>query len=211
MNLLSRGLAETGISADKTTMDRLGLYLSELDLWKKKGLVNAEGDDLIVRHFLDCIAAFPHFPNLTNKRIADLGSGAGFPGILIALFFPDTRIDLVERQAGRAAFLVNCVSLLGLGDRVKVIESDVTDLKSGYDYLVFRAFRPFEAMKAFFTDCLASGTGLIAYKGRNENARQDRALFAPFQADLVKINVPFLDEERNLLVLYGPRGPAGQA
>jgi 16S rRNA (guanine527-N7)-methyltransferase len=201
MTLLEKGIREIGLEYSIHFARQLEIYQTELHLWRRKGLVNAEGDDLIVRHFLDCLAGFPFFPDMTDKTVADLGSGAGFPGLLAAIYFRNTKIDLIERQAGRAAFLINCVSLLGLNDRVRVLECDASDLKDKYDYFIFRAFRPFDKMSEYFISKVKDGTVLLAYKGKLENAKQDLIVMKDFEGKAIPLSVPFLNEQRHLLII----------
>ncbi len=196
MKLLIAGLEKAGIALGSEQSDQIKIILNELDLWKKCGLVNAEGDDLVIRHFLDCFAAFPYFPGLNGRKCADLGSGAGFPGLLLAVYFPESLIDLVELKQSRAAFLENCIALLGIGGRVRSLAVDAGDLTEKYDVITFRAFRPFREIKTLLEKHLQTGTELIAFKGRYDKAREEMALFSAYKTELVKIEVPFLDEQR---------------
>lgn len=199
MKLLKEGLEKAGISPGPQQLDQLEIILNELEFWKKRGLVNAEGDNLVIRHFLDCFAAFPHFPALNGRICADLGSGAGFPGLLLAVYFPESRIDLVELKQSRAAFLENCIALLNFGDRVRCLAMDADGLTGKYDVITFRAFRPLREIKALLEKHLQTGAELIVFKGKYQKAREEMALFSAYKTELVKIDVPFLDEQRCLI------------
>lgn len=202
-DLLIKGLSEIGWTPDAIQEQQLGTFLSELELWKKKGLVNAEGDLLIIKHFLDCAAGFPLFPDLENKSIADLGSGAGFPGLLLAVYFKNTSVVLVERQGRRSAFLENCIALMKLSDRVSCKQVDSDSLTEDFDFITFRAFRPLSAIKTLVLKYLQKGSVFLCYKGTLTTVTQELEDFPGINSSLTPISVPFLNEERHLLVLKG--------
>ena len=201
MVLLKKGIEKIGFKLDEKLEKNLSLYLSELKLWEKRGLVKAGGDDLIVRHFLDCIAAFPYFPPLNKAKCADLGSGAGFPGLLAALFFPEADVSLIERKQSRAAFLSNYISLAGIGARTRSLALSAEDLTGCFDYVMFRAFRPVSAILDLLTSFLNIGSTIISMQGKKAGAEQDASLFNDYKTEIIPVYPPYLDEERHLLII----------
>ncbi|MDR3144996.1 MAG: class I SAM-dependent methyltransferase, partial [Treponema sp.] len=143
--------------------------------------------------------------------IADIGSGAGLPGIPLAAALPGYPFVLLERSGRRAAFLRNTLAVLGLSNAVV----EETDMKRAaperFGLVVFRAFRPLEpaGVKSLFR-LLRRGGVLAAYKGRRETIEAELAGLAGLkdrpQTELYPLSVPFLEEERHLLVLK-PQGP----
>ncbi len=76
INLLTDGLHEMGIKAESKQIELLEIYYNELNMWNKKlGLVNARGDELIIKHILDSLSGLNVIRDLSARKIADIGSG----------------------------------------------------------------------------------------------------------------------------------------
>jgi 16S rRNA (guanine527-N7)-methyltransferase len=140
-------------------------------------------------------------------RIADVGSGAGLPGIPLAVALPGVRFTLIERMGRRAGFLRNTLAVLGLGN-VELEEMEMEKAGPGrFDLICFRAFRPLEPrlLRSLFR-LLAPGGVLAAYKGRREAVDAEMAAAGwtgPW--DCPACPVPGLEEERHLLLLRDGR------
>ncbi len=121
--------------------DPLDLYLDELRRWgARTNLVGSTGPAALARHVEDSLAAAGHLPS--GARVADLGSGAGFPGIPLALRRPDLRIHLVEIRERRVNFLRHVTRELGL-TRVAVLRERLEDPPDEpYAYALIRAVAP---------------------------------------------------------------------
>lgn len=116
----------------------LAVHRRLLEQWRKA--MDLVGPGSVEPHFADAIAAVTGL-NATG-RWADLGSGAGFPGIALAALHPEATVDLVERRQKRAAFLHAVLAEAGLPN-ARVVEGDAAALPAGaYDGLVSRAFLP---------------------------------------------------------------------
>jgi 16S rRNA (guanine527-N7)-methyltransferase len=201
---LITGLAELGVTVDRQTTESLVRFADEIALWNPRiGLVAAEGETLVIRHFLDSLAGLRYIRGLKPRRLADIGSGGGFPGIPLALFLPETAITLVERSGKRAGFLRNATLILGLR-HVTVVEAPMEEISGDYDVVTLRAFSPIDvSLIKSLSRLLESGGRIVAYKGKRE--RLDDELEAVSGEIVTKeiygIAVPGLDEERNLAVL----------
>ena len=204
MGLLENGLAELGIQPDADQMRRLESYIAELELWNPKyGLANADGDDLIVRHILDSLTGLKSIRGLNPRTLADVGSGAGLPGIPLAIFLPRVQIILVERSGRRAGFLRNAVVALGLTN-VDVREQDIRDVDETFDVMTFRAFTPLEpTLTLTMLSLLNPGGWLVAYKGRRDRIGSELDLIGEgtVESSVLPVHVPRLDEERHLVIL----------
>lgn len=112
--LLEEGAAELGLHLGEPLLKRFGQYLTELKRWNARvNLTGLTGDrDILLRHFLDSLAVLPFLGE--GGRVADIGSGAGFPGLVLKLVRPDLSLTLVESRGKKAAFLDYLVSLWGL-------------------------------------------------------------------------------------------------
>jgi 16S rRNA (guanine527-N7)-methyltransferase len=221
-NLLEEGLLKLGIGEEKN-LSTLVRYIEEIELFNPAyGLVKVQNrDELIVKHILDSLAPLNILRNLLEDRqttaIADVGSGAGLPGIPLAICMQKAEFTLIERMGRRAGFLRDVLAVMGLSN-VRVEEADAEKLSSkdmeGFDLIVFRAFRPLDkAILARLLRLLAPGGFLAAYKGRREAIKEEMdRLFntgkdhpkVDLQAlthDIIPLEVPFLQEERHLLII----------
>lgn len=215
IDLLSRGLSALGLDPGEDRLARLVRYIEEIELWNPAyGLVKAAGNELVVKHVLDSLAALPVLRKLglPLDRIADLGSGAGLPGIPLAIFLPGSAVTLVERMEKRVRFLENQKARLGLSN-VEIVQSEAEKTPGPYDLVTFRAFRPFSERKLFLsvTKLVKPGGVIAAYKGRLDTAREELAALAPdpvlgpwaAKAEVLPLSVPFMEEERCLVILRG--------
>jgi 16S rRNA (guanine527-N7)-methyltransferase len=192
-------------------------YIGEIELFNPAyGLVGTnDRRELVIRHILDSLAPLGIIYRLLTHnaapRIADVGSGAGLPGIPLAIALPQIKFTLIERMGRRAGFLRNTCAALALSNAA-VEEAEMEQAAPDrFSLVTFRAFRPLEPkiLKGLFRLCGPSGI-LAAYKGRREKIEEEMAaLETPLPAwEAIPCPVPMLDEERHLLVIE--RSRAGQ-
>lgn len=167
--------AELGVHLSPTQAEGLRRYGDLLlDRAVPLGLV-AEGDASRIyhRHVLDSLAAAPAF--LPSDRLAyDLGSGAGLPGVVLALALPRIRFVLVESRSKRAGFLELVVGDLDLPN-VEVLVSRVEDVRDGGDVATARAFAPLERSWEAARRILRPGGRLVYFAGRGTEDPERRA------------------------------------
>ncbi len=202
--LLADGLRRLGIDCPPERLEALERYRQELERWNLRfGFVKASGRELVVRHFLDSLAGLPVLAGLSPRRtVLDVGSGAGFPGLPLALFLEGSEVTLLERSARKAAFLSNVAALLGLGN-VRVLEQELRRLNERYELVTFRAWSPLARELPALRRALAPGGCIAAYKGRRERIEQELGQVdqACWEAKVVPLQVPFLDEERHVVLI----------
>jgi 16S rRNA (guanine527-N7)-methyltransferase len=143
------------------------------------------------RHLLNSAAIAPLVPD--GARVVDVGSGAGLPGIPLALVRPDLTVTLLEPLARRVAFLLECVDRLGL-DNVTVVrgraeEGPVRRELGGADVVTARAVAPLDKLAGWCLPLLRTGGRLLALKG--STAAEELAAVQPLAgaADAVLIEV----------------------
>jgi 16S rRNA (guanine527-N7)-methyltransferase len=196
----------------------LNTYIAEIERFNPTlSLVGTtERRELVIRHILDSLAPVGILRReiarlLEDRRdssgvshIADVGSGAGLPGIPLAICLPDCRFTLIERKTRRAVFLQNTLAVLGLPNAAVEEREMEKAPRFRFDLITFRAFRPLEPaiLKGLFR-LLAPGGVLAAYKGRQEKIAAEmgavRDLVGSWEA--IPCPVPFLEEERHLVVI----------
>jgi len=170
--------------------------------------------ELVIRHVLDSLAPLGIISRKCNvSRIADVGSGAGLPGIPLAIALPDSEFTLIERKGRRTGFLRNTLEALVNNNyrlsNVLVEEQEMEKVKPHrFTMVTFRAFKPLDpkSLKKLFRLC-AEGGILAAYKGRRSKIEAEMAELEqqmPTQTirwELIPCPVPMLDEERHLLII----------
>lgn len=202
--LIGRGMAELGLEASPAAVELLLRHVAEVEAWNPSlGLVKATGSELAVRHVLDSLAGAPAFAALgAGATLVDVGSGAGFPGVPLAVLRPDLHVVLVERSDRRATFLEHCVAALGL-DNLAVHSGEARRYRGPADAVTLRAVSALSPQLVRSLGRLGEAPLLVAYKGTGERARAEmesvRSLYR--SAELIELDVPFLEAERSLVVL----------
>lgn len=202
--LLAAGLEALCVPHAEDVAHLLEQYRHELELWNPRlGLVAASGTELVVRHILDSVAALPVLRSGgAGPAIADVGSGAGLPGLVLACSMREWRVTLIERSARKCGFLRNAALALGLTN-VQVCEQDVDRVNDHFDTVVFRALKPLSLrLTESVARIVAADGAAYAYKARRSVVEQEIAELAGLaRVEVIPISVPFLDEERNLVRL----------
>jgi 16S rRNA (guanine527-N7)-methyltransferase len=202
--VLEEGLAQLDIPFDVDQLAKLHVFLQELERWNKAyGFVKAAGQQLVVRHVFDSLSAWRKIRAIPRKdQVVDVGSGAGFPGIPLAVFLVDSCFTLLEPSAKKAAFLRN-VAILARLDNVEVQEARLEDVKRRFDLVVFRAFTPLHREIDALRRILEPGGVIIAFKGKRARILEElrKTGLGPKQAQIEAVEVPFLNEERHLVIL----------
>ncbi len=180
-------------------------YTDEIMLFNPslKLVGSKDRNEIIVRHIFDCASAYPVFSDKTKEgdRVADMGSGAGLPGVVLASLFPSRKFCLIERMQRRAGFLRSVAAVLKL-DNVTVFDADIKDTKERFDAVTSRAFHPIVDIAR---DAVKLSSKALFYKGTRANTAGEvsalRSASYVFDEKIIPLEVPGLDEERNILVL----------
>jgi 16S rRNA (guanine527-N7)-methyltransferase len=221
--LLKDGPRDAYVSADAVltrTLDELVVllnrYCDEIELFNPAyGLTSVKDrQELIIKHILDSLAPINIIKRLItenfplNSRIADIGSGAGLPGIPLALALPNVSFSLVERMGRRAGFLRNTTAILAMSN-VEILEIEMEKAPPAMAGMIcFRAFHPLmpKILKNLFR--LSSPNAcIVAYKGRREAINTEMSPLLPILEQqnaswsIIPCQVPFLDDERNIVLI----------
>jgi len=188
-------------------------YIKEIELFNSAyGLVGTnDTNELITKHILDSLAPLGIIIKLLKDsnagktaQIADVGSGAGLPGIPLAIVLPQHSFTLIERMTRRAGFLLNTKAVLSLSN-VNVEEGELEKAENGaFNIVTFRAFKSMEPklIKTLYKKC-AQGGIIAAYKGKREKIETEMASLQKVceNWEAIQYTTPFLDEERHILVI----------
>jgi 16S rRNA (guanine527-N7)-methyltransferase len=185
-------------------------YLEEIERFNGPyGLVKVrDREELAVKHILDSLSPLGVFCRLLAAlpspppRVVDVGSGAGLPGIPLAIALPRITMTLLERKGRRAGFLRNAAAALALPN--VAVEAAELERAAGnrFDLAVFRAFRPLDqgALRSL-TRLLRPGGCLAAYKGRRTVIEAELGAMPGGAWEIIPCPVPFLNEERHVAVM----------
>ncbi|HUQ25065.1 MAG TPA: 16S rRNA (guanine(527)-N(7))-methyltransferase RsmG [Burkholderiales bacterium] len=193
---LDLGLAELGMSLPEEARAQLMRYVALLEKWNRTYNLTAIDDPLrmVSHHLLDSLVVVPHLPMPGEARLADAGSGAGLPGIPLAVARPQWRVVLAEVSEKKTAFLRQAALELGLRN-VEVHQGRVEQWQPAQRFAVVIS-RAFAELARFIAACrhlVAPGGVLAAMKG---------APPADLGSDcrLISLRVPQLDAQRHLVL-----------
>jgi len=197
---LQQGLREMGLELPPTAVEKLLNFLQLLDKWNKSYNLTAVRDpeQMVPRHLLDSLSVLPY---LQGPRVLDIGTGAGLPGIPLALARPDIEFTLLDSNAKKTRFITQALHELGLKN-VAVAQERVEKFHPAekFDTLIARAF-------ASIPDMLAASRHLCAPHGRfllmkGVFPREELAAVTDgFRSEVKALTIPGLDAARHLVIL----------
>lgn len=195
---LREGLRALG--QPETLAAPLAAYLDLLLAWNRTYNLTAIRSPLegVDKHLLDSLTLAPH---VDGDSLVDIGSGAGLPGIPVAIARPTLRVTLVETAGKKARFQREAVRHLGLGDRVNVVATRAEDFRPAtlFDRLTARALGTLAEIIRLGGHLLPPGGQLLAMKGKRPD-EEIAALPAGWRLlSCEPLQVPGLDAERHLL------------
>lgn len=198
---LAAGAQALGVPLEPAQRQALLALMAELVEWNGRFNLTAitEPTEIVDKHLLDSLAVLPH---LHGRRIADIGSGAGFPGLPLAIADPGRRYTLIESTGKKAGFLHHVVAKLGL-ENVAVFHGRAEALKPRppFDGAISRALGSLAEFVRVAGPLLAREGRLWAMKGRVPEAEL-KALPGGWKLlNVHPIRVPGLDAERCLVEL----------
>lgn len=172
-------------------------YLALLVKWNAAYNLTAVRDpeQMLVKHLLDSLSLLPQ---LRGESLIDVGTGAGLPGLVLALAHPALRVTLLDSNGKKVRFLRQVIAELKIPNAVAV-QSRAEAFEGRFEVVTSRAFATLADMIEWSAHLLAEGGEFLAMKGQRPDA-EVAALPAGYRAmAVVPLKVPFLDEERHLV------------
>ena len=189
---ISEALAALGQAFPAAAADRLATLLDELERWNRKVNLTAIRDrgEMVTAHLVDSLVVRPY---LRGTQILDIGTGAGFPGLPLAIAEPDRQFMLLDSNNKKIAFVEHVGALLGL-DNVSVARSRAEDFAPGkrFDTVVARAVAALPKLLAIAGHHVREDGVFVALKGRYP-AEELEELRAPWSHEVVQLAVPGLE------------------
>jgi 16S rRNA (guanine527-N7)-methyltransferase len=198
---LKRGLDALELSVSQDAQAKLLQHLELIEKWNRVYNLTAVRDrnQMLAQHVLDSMAVLPHIAGAT---LIDVGSGAGLPGIPLAIARPDTHVTLLEANHKKSTFLKQAVIELGLPN-VEVVNAraEAWNAPAPYEVVISRAFSDLGEFVALAGRLCGDKGVLAAMKGVYpfEELAQVREPYRT--AAVIPLSVPTLNAERHLVVI----------
>ena len=196
---LAAAARELGVELDDEQLRALTAHLDLLDEWNARMNLTAIRDrpSQLTKHVLDSLSVRPF---LRGARIADVGSGAGFPGIPLAVVEPARRFVLIESTGKKCRFLEHVRDALALAN-VEVVQSraEAYEPAARFDTVIARAVGPIADLVRHAGPLLGAGGRLLAMKGRYPEDELAVRLNGWKVAAVHRLVVPGLEEQRHLV------------
>jgi 16S rRNA (guanine527-N7)-methyltransferase len=205
---LERGLGELALKLPQGAQEQLWGYVRLLEKWNRTYNLTAIRDPLkmVSHHLLDSLVVVPHLPMHDGAALADVGAGAGLPGIPLAIARPHWRVTVNDANAKKAAFMRQASIELKLPN-LEVHEGRVENWRppSPFAVVISRAFAELAQFVASCRHLLAPSGTLAAMKGMDP-----REELAPLPSDcgceVIALQVPLLGAERHLVLCRSKSG-----
>jgi 16S rRNA (guanine527-N7)-methyltransferase len=203
--LLKQGLKELGLVASYDKINAFMTYLSELKKWNKAYNITAvkKDGDIVVKHFLDSLLYLKALPE-SGIRIADIGSGGGFPGVPLKIIRPEMEVYLIEPSRKKCAFLRHIVRQLRLKN-TEVIEKRIEEvginqeLSEPVDVAVSRALFDISKFVRKTAAIVKEGGVLVLNKG--PRIKEELKALKDIRYELLTVKLPLSQITRYILVV----------
>lgn len=198
---LIRDAALLGVTLAAAQAEALLRLLDELSVWNSRYNLTGitEREAMIRLHLLDSLSASSE---LEGEAIADVGTGAGFPGLPLALVHPTRRFTLIDATAKKLRFVEHAVQLLGL-ENVTPLQARVESLRpvTPFDTVLARAFAALPALLQGVRGLAGPATHVVAFKGRYPHAELAQVPAGWRVLQVRAVHIPGLEVERHLIRL----------
>lgn len=197
--LLARGLEQMNLPLSPQTQAKLLAYLALLAKWNRVYNLTAVRDpaQMVVRHLLDSLSVAPYIKGL---RVLDVGTGAGLPGIPLALALPDVQFVLLDSNRKKTRFVTQAVADLGLSN-VTVEACRIEAYRPGepFDTVISRAFSELVDMLTATDRLCRAGGAMLAMKGEYPAQELAATPECYAAATVHPLIVPGLDAKRHVV------------
>ena len=193
---LEKGMQILGFENTPQIISKLLIYKELLIKWNNSfNLTSVKNTEIVTHHFLDCLAVIPF---IKSSTLLDVGTGAGLPGIVIAIVNPDIKVSLIDKVGKKITFIKRIIAELEIKnietyhDRVELLTSE-----EKYDGIISRAFSNMEVFIKS-TKHLIKSRG-VWYGMKSKKILDDEMVNINDPWALEKLDVPFLQAERYLV------------
>ena len=204
--ILKQKASEIGVHLDEIAVTRLLRYKELLLHYNNQLNLTSivEPYQVIIKHFVDSMTAMSLISS--GSSVVDVGSGAGFPGMVIAIVAQNSQVTLIDSLKKRVAFLDKVITELNL-DNVRALhvraEDGAKELRESFDIGVARAVSSLPTLIEYIVPYLKVEGKMIAFKGAQEEVKQSQTALKELRAEIVEVKRFLLDSEykRSLVVV----------
>ena len=202
-----------GITLSSYQLSLLDMYRQELDDWNDRFNLTAihEPEKIRIKHFLDSFSPYLVIKNTPIKRLIDIGTGAGFPGIPLKIILPETEVVLVDSINKKTNFcqhIINILNLKGIQviqDRVERLARD-EQFRESFDWAVARAVAKLSTLSEYLLPFVKIGGNMLAMKGDQgpfeaQKAHRAVSLMGGELSQVKKLTLPGVTEDRFLITI----------
>jgi 16S rRNA (guanine527-N7)-methyltransferase len=203
----------TGATLTTQQSAALEIYAQELQDWNQRYSLTAirDSEEVRIKHLLDSLSAYLVMRNTPIKRVIDVGTGAGFPGLPLKILWPQLQLTLVESVEKKVRFCEHIVGKLSLKnveivhDRAEILGVH-TDYRERYDWAVARAVAQMPVLLEYLLPFVRVGGQVLAMKGETgptevHSAEKALNLLGGALAQVTPVVLPGIVEERYLVVI----------
>jgi 16S rRNA (guanine527-N7)-methyltransferase len=222
---LRRGCQQIGLAISDLQAQTFELYYNELVAWNSRFNLTAITDyeDVQIKHFLDSLVGWPIIAEeigagdalKRSVHLADVGSGAGFPGIPLKIIAPRLKLTLIDGTGKKIMFLQHVVEKLGL-EQTQVVQGRAEELgrqtayRGQFDIVTARAVAPLASLMEYLLPLVRHEGLAVVYKGAQAadefvEARRAIELLGGETVRFAPVAVPMLDEKRYILLIRKSR------
>ena len=205
-NEFIKHLDELGIDVDDDKLNKLEKYYEMLIEYNK--VMNLTGitekKQVYLKHFYDSLTIMKVIDLNTCDTLCDIGTGAGFPGMVIKIFYPHIKLTLVDSLNKRIKFLNDVIHNLGLKD-IETIHSRIEDYahnnKNKFDIVTARAVAPLNILLEYAIPITKINSYFIALKGKSEESNIYKNALKVLNSEIIEINhfkLPIEDSDRTI-------------
>jgi len=201
-SLLQKGLSEINLSFEDSQIEQLKDYLELLVKWNKAYNLTAitNPQKMVAYHVLDSLAIINEIPE--KSFCLDVGTGAGLPGIPLAIMLPESKWVLLDSNGKKTRFVQQAIASCGLSN-VKVVHSRIQDYHadSSFDVIVSRAYSSVSDFVSSVTPIWQVNTRLITMKTELSKAEKQSLDSAIYKLEINQLQVPGIAEKRSLVTI----------
>jgi len=200
-NILQQGLQTLEINYNDVQIEALCKFIRLIEKWNKAYNLTAVRniEDMARLHILDSLTVLPY---IYGNKVADIGTGAGLPGIPLAIFLPDVEFVLVDSNSKKTRFVQQAILELKLKN-VSVQHTRVEKFipNALFSTVTLRAFASLQDIIQLTKHLIAPSGVLLAMKGQSPNAEEIKILSTPHK--IIQLTVPEIEAERCLIRIEG--------
>ena len=208
IELFKKEVENLGIMYDAKMLEKLDKYYNLLVSWNEKFNLTAITDknQVYLKHFYDSLTVIKIIDLNNIDSLCDIGTGAGFPGIVLKIFFPHIKLTLVDSLNKRIIFLNEVIKELDLKN-VEAIhvraEEYAKEVRERFDVVIARAVSSFNVLLEFSIPLVKSSKYFVAMRGSNDTTNSENALKILKSKKIKTINfkLPIEDSERTLILV----------